>query len=265
MLAAYVEHDRTKPEMVADGFDPMVVDTVVRLVDRAEYKRRQLAPGSASPPRRSARIAGCRSPTATGPRTFRSGRAGPDRHGRGHLGTGPPRPPPGRRSCWAPTAPSNGACSSSPGRWPPRPRRSAEIGVYLDSLSTEHAWHAELWADRLPVVSGIDAQALVVVPPAAGGVRRAGERWGQVGRLAGLFRVVLPRLVTSYAYHEAYASAAVRGPHPAGAAPGPARRGRGPGGRGSPGAGGFWAPGEDVGGGRANGHSPRDPGWSRRG
>ena len=31
--------------MVAAGFDPVVVDTVVRLVDTAEYKRRQLAPG----------------------------------------------------------------------------------------------------------------------------------------------------------------------------------------------------------------------------
>ncbi len=45
VLEAYVERDRTKPEMVADGFDPAVVDAVVRLVDTAEYKRRQLAPG----------------------------------------------------------------------------------------------------------------------------------------------------------------------------------------------------------------------------
>jgi len=45
VLAAYVERDRTKPEMVAEGFDPDVVDTVVRLVDNAEYKRRQLPPG----------------------------------------------------------------------------------------------------------------------------------------------------------------------------------------------------------------------------
>ncbi|MGH9006732.1 MAG: NAD+ synthase [Acidimicrobiales bacterium] len=45
VLEAYVEGDRTKPEMVADGFDPHVVDAVVRLVDSAEYKRRQLAPG----------------------------------------------------------------------------------------------------------------------------------------------------------------------------------------------------------------------------
>ena len=45
VLAAYVERDRTKPEMVAEGFDPLVVDAVIRLVDTAEYKRRQLAPG----------------------------------------------------------------------------------------------------------------------------------------------------------------------------------------------------------------------------
>jgi NAD+ synthase (glutamine-hydrolysing) len=45
VLEAYVEQDMTGPEMVARGFDPKVVDAVVRLVDSAEYKRRQLAPG----------------------------------------------------------------------------------------------------------------------------------------------------------------------------------------------------------------------------
>ncbi len=45
VLEAYVERDRTKPEMLAEGFRPEVVDAVVRLVDNAEYKRRQLAPG----------------------------------------------------------------------------------------------------------------------------------------------------------------------------------------------------------------------------
>ena len=45
VLEAYVEQDMTGPEMVAKGFDPQVVDAVVRLVDSAEYKRRQLAPG----------------------------------------------------------------------------------------------------------------------------------------------------------------------------------------------------------------------------
>ncbi len=45
VLEAYVERDRTGPEMVEEGLDPQVVDAVVRLVDAAEYKRRQLAPG----------------------------------------------------------------------------------------------------------------------------------------------------------------------------------------------------------------------------
>ena len=45
VLEAYVEHDRTAGDLVAAGFDPDVVDRVVRLVDGAEYKRRQMPPG----------------------------------------------------------------------------------------------------------------------------------------------------------------------------------------------------------------------------
>jgi len=45
VLAGYVERDRTAAELVAEGFDPALVDQVVRLVDGAEYKRRQMPPG----------------------------------------------------------------------------------------------------------------------------------------------------------------------------------------------------------------------------
>jgi NAD+ synthase (glutamine-hydrolysing) len=45
VIEAYVEHDRTAGELVAEGFDPVVVDRVVRLVDGSEYKRRQMPPG----------------------------------------------------------------------------------------------------------------------------------------------------------------------------------------------------------------------------
>ncbi len=45
VLQGYVERDRTAAELVAEGFDPAVVDRVVRLVDGAEYKRRQMPPG----------------------------------------------------------------------------------------------------------------------------------------------------------------------------------------------------------------------------
>jgi NAD+ synthase (glutamine-hydrolysing) len=45
VLEAYVERDQGREEMVAAGLPADVVDEVVRLVDRSEYKRRQAAPG----------------------------------------------------------------------------------------------------------------------------------------------------------------------------------------------------------------------------
>jgi NAD+ synthase (glutamine-hydrolysing) len=45
VLAGYVEGDRSPEELIADGFDRQVVERVVQLVDRAEYKRRQMPPG----------------------------------------------------------------------------------------------------------------------------------------------------------------------------------------------------------------------------
>ena len=44
VLEAYVENDRSREELLAE-FDPEVVERVVALVDRAEYKRRQAPPG----------------------------------------------------------------------------------------------------------------------------------------------------------------------------------------------------------------------------
>ena len=41
VLAAYVERDASRADIVAAGFDPAVVDRVIRLTDTAEYKRRQ--------------------------------------------------------------------------------------------------------------------------------------------------------------------------------------------------------------------------------
>ncbi len=45
VLEAYVEQDRSREELSADGFDPDVVERAVELIDRAEYKRRQAPPG----------------------------------------------------------------------------------------------------------------------------------------------------------------------------------------------------------------------------
>jgi NAD+ synthase (glutamine-hydrolysing) len=45
VLEAYVELDRSREELVQDGFDPGVVERAVAMIDRAEYKRRQAPPG----------------------------------------------------------------------------------------------------------------------------------------------------------------------------------------------------------------------------
>jgi len=45
VLEAYVELDRSREELSADGFDKDVVDRAIALIDRAEYKRRQAPPG----------------------------------------------------------------------------------------------------------------------------------------------------------------------------------------------------------------------------
>lgn len=41
VLAAYIEHAHGRADLLAEGFDETTVDTVMRLVDRAEWKRRQ--------------------------------------------------------------------------------------------------------------------------------------------------------------------------------------------------------------------------------
>ncbi|HEV3280220.1 MAG TPA: hypothetical protein VG032_01325 [Acidimicrobiales bacterium] len=95
------------------------------------------------------------------------------------------------------------------------------VKVHLDSQSMRHAWHAELWADRLPVRDGVDPDALTV-PSSPSRVLVAALSGSEVGaagpavppntedplshpgalpRLAGLYRVALPRLVTSYERH----------------------------------------------------------------
>jgi NAD+ synthase (glutamine-hydrolysing) len=45
IVAGYVEGDRSADDLVAEGFEAQAVDQVVGLIDRAEYKRRQMPPG----------------------------------------------------------------------------------------------------------------------------------------------------------------------------------------------------------------------------
>jgi NAD+ synthase (glutamine-hydrolysing) len=45
ILVAYVEEDQGREQLIRRGFPKAVVDEVIELVDRAEYKRRQGPPG----------------------------------------------------------------------------------------------------------------------------------------------------------------------------------------------------------------------------
>jgi NAD+ synthase (glutamine-hydrolysing) len=45
VLEAYVELDRSREELLAEGHDPTTVERALALIDRAEYKRRQAPPG----------------------------------------------------------------------------------------------------------------------------------------------------------------------------------------------------------------------------
>ncbi|MER7080103.1 NAD+ synthase (glutamine-hydrolysing) [Saccharopolyspora kobensis] len=46
VLDGYVESDRSYAELIAEGFDAELVERVLQMVDRAEYKRRQYPPGT---------------------------------------------------------------------------------------------------------------------------------------------------------------------------------------------------------------------------
>ncbi|MFL5738164.1 MAG: NAD+ synthase [Actinomycetota bacterium] len=45
IIEGYVEEDRSPEELVAEGYDAPLVDRVIAMIDRAEYKRRQAPPG----------------------------------------------------------------------------------------------------------------------------------------------------------------------------------------------------------------------------
>ena len=110
----------------------------------------------------------------------------------------------------------------------------AAVKLHLDQQSLRHAWHADLWADRLPVLTGADPMSLTVPRPPVphcsphwtGTPRRrsppgstwppAGEeavgRPGALPRLAGLYRWSCPRLVTTYQRHLGAAEPVTDGP-----------------------------------------------------
>jgi hypothetical protein len=97
-----------------------------------------------------------------------------------------------------------------------------EARLLFEIQSRHHAWHAELWGERLPDVEGVVDADLVTVRPdegteellsSLGGVQGGDEGGGgTLVRLVGLARVVRPRLVCGYGYHLRRALAISDGP-----------------------------------------------------
>lgn len=124
--------------------------------------------------------------------------------------------------------------ASVTGGWAARMALPA-VQVHLAAQSARHGWHAELWAERLPRLDGVDPDGFCRPPsPAVDAAiaaldltcpERARESTCAVDRpapvdggpgvlplLAGLYRVVLPRLVVSYQAHLGVASPVSDGP-----------------------------------------------------
>lgn len=89
-----------------------------------------------------------------------------------------------------------------------------EARLLFDAHSQEHAWHARLFADRLPVLDGLDRRSLTAAPSPALErlVEAAQSAEVTLLRLAGIGRVLLPRLVCGYVLHLQRASSVAEAP-----------------------------------------------------
>lgn len=119
------------------------------------------------------------------------------------------------------------------GEWSARPGVPPAARLHLFEASAQHAWHAELWAERLPVLAQMDPDALTrplgtaagpllaalepsapSAPDAKGDALEPGvlARLEAARFLAGLHRVVLPALLASYGRHRERLSPVADGP-----------------------------------------------------
>ena len=75
--------------------------------------------------------------------------------------------------------------------------------LLFDRHSQHHAWRAQQWWDRLPVLADVDRDRLIQppTPAAAAGAAALAGLEGATARLAGVYRVALPRLFAGYQRH----------------------------------------------------------------
>ena len=85
-----------------------------------------------------------------------------------------------------------------------------EAKLMLDRHSQHHAWRADQWWERLPVLADVDRDALVAAPTSghAAVMHELAAMTGDIPRLAGAYRVALPRLAGDYQEHRVAANPA---------------------------------------------------------
>jgi hypothetical protein len=88
-----------------------------------------------------------------------------------------------------------------------------DVKLLFDQHSQHHAWRADQWWDRLPVLADVDRPGLVTAPSAqvAEVAAALAALEGAVPRLAGAYRLALPRLVAAYQEHRLTVSPASDG------------------------------------------------------
>jgi hypothetical protein len=85
------------------------------------------------------------------------------------------------------------------GRWVATTREPS-AKLMFDRHSQHHAWRSRQWWDRLPVLSDVDRESLVrpLSPADPVTMEALAQLDGTVERLAGAYRVLLPRLAGAY-------------------------------------------------------------------
>ncbi len=92
------------------------------------------------------------------------------------------------------------------GRWA---AEGGELAGFLAVRCHAHAWHADLWAQRFPVIPGRVLPAADAHPELLGALEHLE---GDVPRLAAVYRAVVPRLAVSYAAYGTRLEARTDGP-----------------------------------------------------
>lgn len=90
----------------------------------------------------------------------------------------------------------------------------ANLRERLAAHCHRHAAHAALWRERLPQATGVDGAAMVASPHRAidDALHLLGAPTDTLRRLAGLYRVFVPRLVAAHTFHRHVTNSVTDGP-----------------------------------------------------